>query len=385
MTSTRIHILGVGSIGTLLAHHLRLSKPSTPISLLVRSPRTFPGQLTSLRDGKKSVSSGYEVESSLKGEDKWFDEPIKNLLVATKTIQTLDSIKPLIESKRLDENSTITLLQNGMGVYQELIDKLFTNEKKRPSFILGTTPHAVSPYNNEKGQINHNVSLGDGFIKWGLVNDPYKNMNENFSIEQSIWGSRNNDILYKDDLIDLTIPKEREDLISLRDTIESIMSLDDLNPQLLKFEELNKALLLKLVVNSSVNTITAILGRGLMLNGKLLEIPEGLRLVDSIIKESSEILLKHLLKSIQTNSETEIKKVNLEMFEYENLKEMVYKVIKSTSTNITSMAVDIREKRKTEIDYINGYLVKLGNDLGCNTQTNQMICDMIKFIEKSHH
>ncbi|WVQ63938.1 uncharacterized protein L199_002095 [Kwoniella botswanensis] len=372
MTRTRIHILGVGSIGTLVAHHLRLSSPSLPISLLVRSPNTFPATLSSIRNSVKTISTGYDIESSISTSPPSLDKPIKSLLIATKTTQTFSALEPLIP--RLSENSVITLLQNGMGVYQEMISSFFQDEFKRPHFILGTTPHAVSP-SDRRGQIYHHSAIGDGFIKWGLVRDPSKDI-EDVTVESWIWSQRiEDDAVSSRDIEQLEISNGRDDLVHLKDTMASLLDMKDLNSQLLPYEDLNHALLLKLVVNAAVNPLTAILGRGQMTNGKLKEIPYGINIVDQIVKESSDILLKYLnLESADP--------MYLEMFGYENLKKIVYDTIEATRLNTTSMAVDVREKRKTEIDYINGYLVKMGEELGCKTDINRMICDMIKFIEE---
>ncbi|WWC97945.1 hypothetical protein V866_004834 [Kwoniella sp. B9012] len=372
MTRTRIHILGIGSIGTLVAHHLRLSSPSLPISLLVRSPNTFPATLSSTRNSVKTISTGYDIEPSIPTSPPSLDKPIKSLLIATKTTQTSSALEPLIP--RLSENSVITLLQNGMGLYQELISNFFQDEFKRPHFILGTTPHAVSP-SDRRGQIFHHSAIGDGFIKWGLVHDPSKDI-EDLTVESWIWSRRiEDDAVSSRDIEKLEIPNGRDDLVHLKDTMASLLDMNDLNSQLLPYEDLNHAMLLKLVVNAAVNPLTAILGRGQMTNGKLKEIPYGINIVGQIVKESSDILLKYL--DLQSADPT-----YLEMFGYENLKKTVYDTIEATSLNTTSMAVDIREKRKTEIDYINGYLVKIGEALGCKTDINRMICDMIKFIEE---
>ncbi|WVW79328.1 hypothetical protein I302_101296 [Kwoniella bestiolae CBS 10118] len=372
MTRTRIHILGIGSIGTLIAHHLHLSTPSTPLTLLVRSPGTFPKTLSSNRQTTRTISEAYQVESSL--NDPSSNEYISSLLICTKTTQTSQAIEPLLH--RLDEHSVISLLQNGMGVYQELISTFFRDRDKRPHFILGTTPHAVSPA-GRRGGINHHIEPGGGFIKWGLVPDPTKNVGHD-RVEVWICGkSRVRDISV-DDIEGLEIPDGRQDLIHLKDTLSALLSLTDLKSQLLSYNQLNQALLLKLVINAAVNPITAILGRGQMPNGRLQDIPWGVNIVDRIIEESSQILLEQLKQDQNQNSDKDMLKV----FGAESLKKIVYDTIESTKHNTSSMAVDIREKRRTEIDYINGYLVKLGDELGCKTDLNRLICEMIKFIEE---
>ncbi|WWC73117.1 uncharacterized protein I206_107083 [Kwoniella pini CBS 10737] len=370
MTRKGIHLLGVGSIGTLLAHHIRLSSPSIPLTLLVRSPRDFPEKIKVIRDGKSSNSSGYTVESSLGNESS--KDPISSLVITTKTTQTLQAIEPLIP--RLSNKSTIALLQNGMGVYQELTSNFFQNEQTRPQFILGTTPHGVSPNSKcgGRGNILHHVSEGQGFIKWGLVNDDSKQIG-NQTVENWLFNEQND--IKNEDLDKVLIPKDREDLVNLKNTIMILTNMKGLNSKFILYNELNKELLLKLVINACNNPITAILGRGYLKNGITLSNEYGQDIVNLIIKESSEILLKYL--------ELTQKGIDTKAFEYDQLKKLVYDTILFNSNNISSMAVDVLQKRQTEIDYINGYLIKLGEELGCKSDVNRLIVNMVKFIEET--
>ncbi len=53
------------------------------------------------------------------------------------------------------------------------------------------------------------------------------------------------------------------------------------------------------------------------------------------------------------------------------------------SSNISSMLQDIRKGRKTEIDWINGAVVKLGKKHGIDVKVNEMLVSMVKKKEKS--
>ncbi|ODO08873.1 hypothetical protein L198_00609 [Cryptococcus wingfieldii CBS 7118] len=72
------------------------------------------------------------------------------------------------------------------------------------------------------------------------------------------------------------------------------------------------------------------------------------------------------------------------LFSYQNIRKIVEGVIRATLGNTCSMAVDVRAKRPTEIDYINGYLAKLGDGLGIDTPANDMLVDMVKMVEMSY-
>jgi 2-dehydropantoate 2-reductase len=47
----------------------------------------------------------------------------------------------------------------------------------------------------------------------------------------------------------------------------------------------------------------------------------------------------------------------------------------------TSMLQDVERHKRTEIDFINGAIVKIGNEVGINTPVNDTLCDLVRFLE----
>ncbi len=68
---------------------------------------------------------------------------------------------------------------------------------------------------------------------------------------------------------------------------------------------------------------------------------------------------------------------------YESLLFYVGQTIKSTAGNTSSMLQDIRAQRHTEIDYINGYLLRRARAHGLNVPENQRLYELIK--QKEDH
>jgi len=67
----------------------------------------------------------------------------------------------------------------------------------------------------------------------------------------------------------------------------------------------------------------------------------------------------------------------------ENPIEKVRNAIKTTRENRSSMGQDFDHRRKTEIDAINGAVVKEAQPLGIPVPFNQAVTDLVKAIEKS--
>jgi 2-dehydropantoate 2-reductase len=117
----------------------------------------------------------------------------------------------------------------------------------------------------------------------------------------------------------------------------------------------------KLVINSVINPLASILK---VKNGYLIKMLHT-GTVLGLINEALEVLSHEgiLLSPSQV---------------LEDLKS----VIKATSENKCSMLQDLEKKKKTEIDYINGYLLRLAKKHGIEIPLNQMIYELITRMEE---
>jgi 2-dehydropantoate 2-reductase len=117
----------------------------------------------------------------------------------------------------------------------------------------------------------------------------------------------------------------------------------------------------KLIVNVGINALTALTD---MKNGALLDYPETLRLMEVLVREAMEVAKK--------------KGVRIEGDPVEKTKQAA----EATRNNRSSMGQDFDYRRQTEIEAINGALVREGERLGVAVPVNQAITDLVKIIEK---
>ena len=75
-----------------------------------------------------------------------------------------------------------------------------------------------------------------------------------------------------------------------------------------------------------------------------------------------------------------MKKINLSEKDYIAL---TYEVAKKTSKNKNSMLQDILNGKTTEIDFLNGRIVKYANKLGIEVPINKVLTSLIKGLEDS--
>ncbi len=118
----------------------------------------------------------------------------------------------------------------------------------------------------------------------------------------------------------------------------------------------------KLLVNVGINALTALTG---FKNGQLLDYPETSRLMKNLVAEAGEVARR--------------KGIPLE----EDPIEKVRKVAEATKENRSSMGQDIDRRQRTEIDAINGAVVREAHLLGIPVPFNQAVTDLVKAIEKS--
>jgi 2-dehydropantoate 2-reductase len=117
----------------------------------------------------------------------------------------------------------------------------------------------------------------------------------------------------------------------------------------------------KLFINVGLNAVAALTG---LKNGQLLDYPETLRLLEALVSEAVEVAGK---KGIPIEG---------------NPLEKVKAVVEATRENRCSMGQDFDHRRRTEIDAINGAVVKEAERLGIAVPFNQAITDLVKVVEK---
>ena len=120
----------------------------------------------------------------------------------------------------------------------------------------------------------------------------------------------------------------------------------------------------KLLVNVGINALTA-----------LTRLPNG-ALLDYV--ETEEILEEAVREAIQVGR---AKKV---AFTYPDPLERVKKVCQMTRSNISSMLQDILKEKRTEIDFINGVIVREGRKRKIPVPVNTVLTLLVQALEQSY-
>ncbi|CCO28294.1 2-dehydropantoate 2-reductase [Rhizoctonia solani AG-1 IB] len=405
-----IHVLGVGSIGSLVALHLRHSTPHQITLLVKRSSfaqtfrRDLEQTITIEREGSTIRADGFTVEltdpaaetmrnllrrpdgtlraSILRPRKRYAGvqpsndptTPITSLIVTTKAPSTSRAIRAL--ASRLSPDSTITLLQNGMGVYEELCASIFPSPEARPHFVLASTTHGVwakRPF--------HTVHAGFGDLVFGVA--PSSRVQLPISFEKP---SRTQ---LKD--LDLGSHKKNQETLleqlapytSLHGTLNALLSLRGLQPSWIGVSSLQERLQRKLVTNSVVNPLTALMG---CRNGSLVGNQYAFKIGREVCREAEKVFRAQTLEDENgppakdsSFTDQDLANVNLPLqLTVSSLEAEFVRVARLTSVNFSSMLQDIRGGRETEINYMNGYLSRMGRKYGIQTPVNDMLRTLVK-------
>jgi 2-dehydropantoate 2-reductase len=404
----RIHILGTGSIGKLVAHSIRGIANPPPVTLLLHKRTLLQAwensakEVTIQDDGIEVRRKGFEVEllplvrrqhgvamkegepdlyehsdsttwkpheaaKALKEQETLQEKPeqqldedlevepkeddtIHNLIVTTKAAFTVNALANI--KHRLLPTSTICFLQNGMGVIDEVNQKLFPDEDERPNYMQGIITHGVNvpPAVAERNPF-YAVHAGHGTIALSLIPSTQAKKAPTDLIRSS------------QDIHDIQDDRWAD---SSRYLIRTLTRTPVLCAVGFTPTELLQLQLEKLAVNSVLNPLTVILDAR---NGSIL--------YNFAITRTMRLLLAETSLVIRSLPELQNIPNVAHRFSAQRLETLVVSVANTTRDNISSMLADVRAGRQTEVEYINGYIVRRGEEIGIKCVVNYSTMQMV--------
>ncbi len=410
------HVLGLGPIGSLVSHHLCKTLDVTKHGVvLIHKSRIMLKQanlagniLKVEREGVVDTSTAFrsevfQAEKQLRYERREANRfarrtltsknsnaggldsnvrsipphiqytllPIESLIVTVKAYTAIDAIKALVP--RLRPNSTIVLLHNGMGVYERLVEDVFRNPEHRPHFIVAVNDHGA--WNKD---YFHTVHAGVGAMTFGIVADP-RGRNFETTVTADTDVPSQEQVQSLDSIMSPKGGGDDSPYRSLRNTVAALSNLPGLNSVWKPISHVETAMKRKLVVNSVINPLTALLG---CRNGELLETTEARKILNRICFEAAQAFA---MQAQEEGSEKE-RRVKVQTglsrvppgLTAQALEEECLRVIKVTAGNVSSMLSDVRSGSYTEINYMNGYLIGLGHSFGLPMTTTTTLLNLIK-------
>lgn len=350
----KVHLLGLGSMGTVLAVNL-LRFTNAAVIPLFRSKekvdrfQTEGNSTIGIREiyDKKSPLFTCKLEEC-ECPETYQGGPIKNLVVTTKTYQTKDALQPYLPY--INSSTNLILVQNGLGVLELLRDEIFTGKSSRPQLFQGVISHGVYL---EKGYIYNHA----GWAPMKIARIPWE---ETGIIQRK-----------KDAQAD----RAENELVAL--LMEQPFA-QFFGTQHMTYQELLVGQLYKFLVNACINPVTSIMDS---LNGEIVDDCSDIftLIVDECLQvlELSYSRIFNYEDVYQNQKEYPDMKVKSVL----NTEHMVRQIIEIgcviNAKNSSSMRQDTLYLRDTEIEYINGYIVKLASRFKIEAKTNRAIVSLV--------
>ena len=390
LLTRRVHIMGLGSIGTFIAHSLKCLPNPPPLSLTMHKPEMYEDfkqkrrvlRLINKKNQINDEQTEYDVDLAETDQDTGYtywkhishnihgtlnplhppseDEILPSgevyMHAVIVTVKSKDTVAALRSVKhRLNAHSTICLIQNGMGQIDQLNREVFTDPSTRPTYMLGIISHGVHLASNFIA-----VHAGFGTVALGVVRDLDKfpippkppPPPSSLSPEESVR-------LYPTDADLYSALSSRYLLRTLtRSPILACAAFPALDLLQLQLE--------KLAINAVLNPLTAVLN-----------LPNGALLYNVALSKVQRLLIAEISLVLRTLPELEGVPNARMRFSPERLETLCMGVAMKTAENSSSMREDIRKGRATEVEYINGYVVKRGEEMGVKCVLNYMVMQLV--------
>ncbi|KAJ2746658.1 2-dehydropantoate 2-reductase (Ketopantoate reductase) (KPA reductase) (KPR) [Coemansia sp. BCRC 34301] len=377
-TASRIHVLGAGAVGLLFAAHLRHS--GHPITLLLRSQasvdrfahsgsrisvvndwmRSRPSRKLLRVDSDNGGSNGSDmapwvtediqaVAATSMSDAKGQPTHIDKLVISTKAHDTLQAYWSVRAS--LNSKSTVVLLQNGMGAYEAIQREFYPSPQQHqrelaneiPTFIIGTNANGCLRVPDDEFTTHHTAMVSCQFaVRPSLLNPPPP------------------------------LPPSALDMLA---TLSSL----PLGPSITNWSDLHLQLLLKLAANAVISPVTALTG---CRNGYLVPPPQ------DGSRQCADVGYYDSMRSYLSSACAEISAVYARAHPHlhreltaQAIEEHVSHIAYSSARNRSSMLQDIDTGKQTEAEWINGYLVRLGQQHGVPTPVNNLLYTLVKLKE----
>lgn len=305
----RVVIIGAGAMGGFLG--ARLAATGHEVTLV----DTWAEHVAAINqhglriDGADDTPVRYRALATSKAPAL---EDVDLIIVQVKSYDTIAALTPI--ANRLPSDTFVLSLQNGIGNV-ELMQRALPRHAR---ILLGTTAHGAAVI--APGYIKH---AGRGQT---VIGDP---------------GS---------------VVGPRWDLTPIRD------ALTQAQVETRIADNVHVAVWAKLIVNASINAITALTG---VRNGQILENADLRHMADTVISEALAVMDAAGVPPLLTNHRAH-----------------AHEVMRLTGSGPSSMLQDIRRGRRTEIDAINGAISRLADELGVSAPVNHWLAAMVRFRER---
>ena len=339
-----VHVLGAGSLGTLFAAHLRGAGRLKTTLLLRKPPPTGQVLLCVTRGtGHSSLRSEHIVDAEHSNGD---GPPISTLVVATKAFDARGAIESVVP--RLRRGSAIIIMCNGALAIAEQL-----RVPNDSAVLFATTTHGA--YRPDSNGAPVSTGAPTLHVHHASATPPGEQCD----------GQRPGTWLG-------SLPRPSGDAFAVPAAAAArrashIFGAAGLGASLETSEETMRRLWLKLAANAVINPLTSLWD---VPNGEVLGRPEGADLAREVCDEIGALASRLQPGGVASPGADE-------------LLEFATSCARATASNFSSMLMDVRAGRPTEIEELNGWVAAKASELGLAHEANARLAESVRRLTQS--
>ncbi|QYS93286.1 hypothetical protein H0G86_000668 [Trichoderma simmonsii] len=333
----KIHILGDDERSRFIAHALSGVYDSVEMLGWKRSspsPSASPSFSSKYRNVYKSRHGDHRkmklehLSVTPKAITRDDNSHIDQLLVAGPghdAVEALQSVK-----HRIDKDTTVCLMTDGLGVLEEVRQRIFRGTESSPSFLLGHMSHRLA-FNRGQDSVKE--------LRFGKT--------------QLTFGDFGRDV---------------EKTETRMNFVKTLQGVKDLNSSLTPFDKWLHFKLPSVILDSVVEPVCV-----------LLEIPYAGLLRNPAAQRMMHRLLTEIVSVVDSMPELEGSAAIRDFIRGNRIKQLIYsRIMARRSVPSVELERQIQNGLPTDVDYLNGFFIRRGHELGIQLPTNIMMRDMIK-------
>ncbi|KAJ6789485.1 hypothetical protein PWT90_00286 [Aphanocladium album] len=260
------------------------------------------------------------------------DEHIDELVVSSNSVEgameALEAVK-----HRVSKDTEVCLMTEGLGVLEDVRQKIFSVPEKEPTFLLGNMSHKFAFNRNFDSvrQLRHGI--------WNIT-----------SVDRAA-------------VMSTDVAKvERQS-----NFVKSLLAAKLLSTQYTPFDSWFKYKLPGVIFDSAVEPVCL-----------LLELSYADILQNSSARKLVSSLLKEIIAVLQRMPEIGRGETYHELLDIDRAHKALYRRILHSRHRQSSLVQDVRMGRPVNVDHLNGYFLRRAYSLGVEVPTNKMMWDLVK-------
>ncbi|RFU77555.1 2-dehydropantoate 2-reductase [Trichoderma arundinaceum] len=334
----KIHILGDDERSRFIAHALSGVYDSVEMlgwkrSSSSTSPPSFSSKYRNIyksRHGDQRKMKLEHVSVTPKAISRDDRSHIDQLLVAGpghEAVEALQSVK-----HRINKDTAVCLMTDGLGVLEEVRARVFQGTEATPSFLLGHMSHRLA-FNRRYDSVRE--------LRHGKTQLTFADSSR--------------------------LAHEVEKTETRMNFVQTLRGVKDLNSSLTPFDKWLHFKLPSVILDSVIEPVCV-----------LLEIPYGGLLRNPAAQRMMHRLLTEVVSVVDNMPEVEGSAAIRDFIRGNRIRQLVYSRIMARRGASSELARQIQHGLPTDIDYLNGFFIRRGRQLGLDLPTNVMMRDMVK-------